>query len=796
MPRYGSLVTMENGHEVKRNSFSQKDINSSAIYYKHSGVLSGWTQNDSFEFSVSTEFAEPLPSEVMPIYISYGNLNAENKDQLIKIYAINVDEGAEMVIAKHNLDVSEFVRNLERLGKKANLQFSLRDPPKHGQLKFRGVTLTKDKKFAQYDINHHFLVYQHDDSDTVFDTFNLTLHLQIQDELNNDNEETTFGLVLNVSVKPVNDQPFVFLTDPSLSVTQGFSIIINKTMLYTVDNDTQPMYIVYRITREPSNGHIAFVERPTQRINQFTQQDINDGRVLFQHNFYKDSGMFHFQISDGSFAPYFRIFKINVTKVSVELTNNTTIILVQSNSSASITTENLNITTNGLREKVIYTVIRLPRFGKVYVLGRETRTFTQDQVDNNAVLYVQRDIDSSSDKFEIDVMYKHDEHSTVNFYRRVPMLVRVKPLVSMGPLEAPKGERIAITLLSLDASQLAERTGDDPVYSIQQGPYFGSIVRGLRSKRQIYSSNSRKSDFKVVREFSHEDIVYMKIFYVSAIHNTPNRVQDNFTFVLRAYHAQPAEGVFYIGLTPSDNIPIVPVTDPPDMGEDSSTNAPVTVPGEKSSKEDLPGNRSVEPSHLNNHVIILAVSVPLFLLIVTVLIICFVRKKRRKQDYTPAAKRSPRPRPHISGPLQIEQPHVHIQPQERGSPVSDDSKSLIVEYENTTTIPRVSRAGSEEADVITPMIMSLPDHQLRTPRSPDLSRTEVSSTVPTCKVTPLVNDDEEEEELEGATSYSLDNRNSISSMGDMIEWITNDPELLQHCSSTSPPVLRKSQYWV
>ena len=795
MPRFGSLVTMYNGEEVKVNSFNQHDINSSAIYYKHSGTLTGWTQDDKFEFSVNTLYADPLPAQSMSIYISYGNLNEENKDQLIRNRPIKVDEGAEMIIASNNLDVSEFVRNLERLGKRANLQFSLLDPPKHGILKFRGGRLRKNKKFSQFDIDHRHLAYQHDDSDTVLDTFNLTLHLQIQDSLNQDNKETTFGLVLNITVQPVNDQPVRLLTDPKLTVIQGFSVIIDQTMLNTADKDTQPPYIVYQINREPSNGHVAFVDNPTVKINLFTQQDINDGRVMFQHNFHRNSGMFQFQVSDGSFGPYFKSFRINMTKVSIALTNNATITVLQSNTSALVTQENLNVSTNGLRGKVIYSLVRMPRFGKFYVLGKETRSFTQEQVDNNAVFYVQRDLDSSSDRFEVALMYNHDAHSQVTFNSRVPMYVHVKPLVNMGPLEAPKSERVAITLLSLDASLLAERTGDDPVYTIKHGPYFGDIVKSLRTKRQIGPGGGRRSDHTVVREFSHEDIVYMKIYYISNVFNTPNHVQDNFTFVLKAYRAQPAEGVFYIGLTPSKKIPLVPVSHSPDTQEETSTNMPVTLPGKDTSKQNLPDNRTVEPSHLNNHVIILAISVPLFLLIVTVVIICFVRKRRRKQDYTPAAKRSPRPRPHISGPLSIEQPHVHIQPQERGSPVSDESESLIVEYENTIqTIPRVSRAGSEEADVITPMIMSLPEHHLHTPRSPDLSRTEVSSTVPTCKVTPLVNN---EEELEGAVGgYSSENRNSIGSMGDMIEWITNDPELLQHCSSSSPPVLRKSQYWV
>lgn len=799
---------MYDGQEFKVNSFYQKEINSSQIYYKHSEVLNGWTQNDSFEFTINTLYAEPVPIQVLQIYISYGNLNAENKDQLIKTKPVQVDEGGRSVVSRKNLDVSEFIRNLERIGKKARLTFSLRGAPLHGTLKYSGTILSPSVRFSQQDINSRKLSYIHDDSDTVLDTFNLTLHLSIKDDLQPgvENEETTFGLVLNITVRPVNDEPFKLLTEPSLRVIQGFTAVINQSMLNTVDKDTRPPYIVYKITREATNGHVAFVENPAVPINLFTQQDINDGRVVFQHDFNKDSGNFHFQISDGSFGPVFRIFRINVTKVFVDLNRNTTLFLVQSNTTASLTQENMNVSTNGFRHKIRYYLLRQPRYGKLYASGREITSFTQDQIDSHRVMYVQTDLKSGSDIFEFSILYRHDDYTEVVFYNRVPMYIRVKPLVAVGPLEAPKGERVALTLLSLDASLLAERTGDDPVYSIQQGPYFGNIVKSERGKRQIYTASNQNPGYKIITEFRHEDIVYMKIFYKSNVHNTPVRVQDNFTYVLKAYSVQPAEGVFYIGLTPSNNIPLVPVTVSPDSSGEHVTHKAVTQPGDRSSQEELPGNKTVEPSPLQNHVIILAISVPLFLLIVTIAIICLVRKRRRKQDFVPAAKKSLRPRPHISGPLQIEQPHVHIQPQEKGSPVSEESKSLIVEYENTTHIPRntplntprnttrnpISRSEEEE-DVVTPMIMTLPTVQHNVPRSPDISRTEISSAVPACKVTPLV---EQEDELEGGACYGGENRTSMSSMEEMLEWITNAPDLLHHCSSSSPPALRKSQYWV
>ncbi|XP_045156658.2 chondroitin sulfate proteoglycan 4-like [Mercenaria mercenaria] len=803
-PRHGSVVTMVDGRAMEVNSFNQGEINNSQIFYKHSDRLNGWIQNDSFEFKVNTLYAEPLASEIFKIMVSYGNLNAENKNQLIRTSPIRVDEGGEMIVAKNNLDVTEFVRNLERLDKRVRLKFSLKDAPLHGKLLYRGSELENGVQFSQRSVNAHELIYKHDDSDTVFDSFNLTLHLRIQDKnvQGGYDDENTFGLVLNVTVQPVNDEPFrLVTTNPSLQIIQGFTAVINQSVLNTVDKDTAPAYIMYEIIREADNGHVAFIEDENKQIENFTQQDINNNRVVFKHKYYKDSGAFQFSVSDGSHKRFYKSFEIVVTKLFVNITRNETVEILQSDSTVYITQENLNITTNGLIENVYYVLHGQPYYGKIYVNSKNVDYFSQKDINDNRVVYKQMDLTASSDYISLSkITYQYRSGTLgLDLHKYIGKIhIKVKPLVVTGPLLSSRSEKVALTSLNLDAAKLAERTGDNPKYSIKNGPYFGKILKKKTfSKRQIYHEKFRDtSGFNAVNEFSHEDVVYMKVYYESDINSVHDTRQDNFTYTLTAFNVQPAEGVFYIDLEPSGNTPVIPVSET--SKNEQVTAKPVTQSIDSQKGVDSPINEgSVEPSRLKqNHVIILAVSIPLLLIIIITLIIVYlVWRGRRKRDYAPSTKKSPRLRPHISGPYQIEQPHIQIKPQEQDSGVSDDSHS-VVEYENTHNIPGVSHAASEEADVITPMLSHDPlremSHDLSIPRSPDITRTEISSTVPTCKVTPLIDN-----EVEGAVGgIDEEGRQSISSMGDMIEWITNDPELLQHCSSTSPPVLRKSQYWV
>lgn len=789
-PQFGKIVTMVDGGYLEAISFTQEQINNSEIFYDHGDSFSGWTQNDSITFTVNTLYAEPIAEQMFEIIVSYGNLNAENKNQLIKIHPIDVDEGGEMIVAKNSLDVSEFVKNLERLGKRVSLTYSLKDPPIHGQLLFRGKSIPKSKRFGQRNINSHHLIYKHDDSDTVFDTFNLTLHLRIEGQNDGEEEkETKFTLNMNVTVQPINDEQYrLITTDPSIHITQGFSKIIDSSILKTVDKDTAPEYLDYTVFRVPSNGYISYIEFPTIKIRKFSQKDIDDKRIVFHHDGSTESGEFHFKITDGVHKPEYRKFYIYVERIYMNITKNATILLLQSETMVPIGQENLNSSTNGLRENITFIIRKVPKYGKIMLKGKEVNSFTQSQIDQRFVTYVQTDMSSGYDSFICDIFYRPLD---IRFEDRL-VNIQVKPYVELGPLEAAVDEKVALTLLSMDASKLSEVTADNPDYKITKGPYFGRIIRKMFGKRQVYHETSRRgASYREVREFSHEDVVYMKVFYEVLNENVVEK-QDNFTFLLTAFSAQPAEGVFYIGLAASDITPVIPVSKSTDINVIPVTQKSVTHSNGKgyvSGGKAVVSDEAMEPSSVkNDHILVIAIVVPILVLLILVILIVFiVWKKRRKRDYSPPSKKSPRMRPTISGPFQIDQPHVHIEPQR--SPVSEaDDKSLVVEYQNTGNVVGGSRAPSEERDIVMPMIQHEPHH---IPRSPDISRTEISSTVPNCKVTPLIdNDDADDDE-----TSTDENRLSRDSMSDMFDWITSDPELLQHCRS-SPPVLRKNQYWV
>jgi len=60
--------------------------------------------------------------------------------------------------------------------------------------------------------------------------------------------------------------------------------IVGPEILTTVDADTTPSGLVYEVIAPATNGRLAFVDSPQNSISSFTQEDIDNGRVVFLHD--------------------------------------------------------------------------------------------------------------------------------------------------------------------------------------------------------------------------------------------------------------------------------------------------------------------------------------------------------------------------------------------------------------------------------------------------------------------------------------------------------------------------------
>jgi cadherin-like protein/surface protein with Ig-like domain/K319-like protein/FG-GAP repeat protein/PKD domain-containing protein/VCBS repeat protein len=87
-----------------------------------------------------------------------------------------------------------------------------------------------------------------------------------------------FGMILTVTMVVVANEIPQLTNNVYLSVDQGYSGVIDTSHLQTIDTDTPASDLIYTVTQAPAHGHL---ELDGVLTTQFTQQDIDDGKVVY-----------------------------------------------------------------------------------------------------------------------------------------------------------------------------------------------------------------------------------------------------------------------------------------------------------------------------------------------------------------------------------------------------------------------------------------------------------------------------------------------------------------------------------
>lgn len=535
-PTLGRLI-MLNGESHHRSikQFTQQDVNNSAVFYEHTHPFSDLYTNDSFIFTVEAPLAKPLTDQIFNIDIS---VSSGGLAKYVNIPQIKVQEGDKVPI---KVNVSNVITYLET-------QAGLRQPqieaqwsqPSHGELKPFMSSLT------QSQIESGVVNYEHDDSDTLQDKIDMSLYLL-----------PDYVLLCNVTIPihiiPVNDQPFRLLTDsPQIQVVQGENYTITKNDLLTEDADTGPTGILYDIISGPTQGRMVMLDKnhtvyEAHSINKFTQDDINNGRVIYEHSGILQTATFYFRVWDGQFKPTYTVFTIDVLPVILNATSLHPIYLQQGSNVAAVTTEQIYVETNAKTSKVLYNITCQPLHGMIYIGRNPVSYFTHRDLMEKVVIYMQNDMTTANDSFDL-IAYVHNSNAT----RPFTIEVIVQPLMALGDLRV-EIEKAKITLSTMDATGLAKLTASDPVYTLLRKPRFGIIKKIIRSSGEKTSARERE-----VAYFTHEDVKAGVIYFVTKKKVSElNGFEDSFRFLLAATIFQPAVGdvKIYIGNRQKKNLP-------------------------------------------------------------------------------------------------------------------------------------------------------------------------------------------------------------------------------------------------
>ena len=785
-PHHGLVVRIIDNEETGTatfqtlSEFTQKDIDDGLLGYQLS--IDSSASEDSFTFDVILPLSQNLRGQEFNIdvvtadMIETTNLVTTKPMQTtptlspykIRNKGVEVREGASITITDDHLSAANLLNDLSDEDiDTVTLEYEITKVPSHGYLLIGQRNLTNKNKFTQEKINNIGIKYVHDHSDDRQDGFNFTVRVIANEGSLVSNSEINpliYKGEFKIIIDPVNDRMFtVETTSLHMSVVQGTSKIITPDNLRTVDPDNLPSEIHYQLYGNPSNGKLALTSDPSVSVTQFTQEQIDNGDIVFIHDGGKKSGSFVFKITDGASA-HVQIKQFTIDVISVQLSLNAREVeLPQGDTEVTITNENLDITTNGDRDAVRYNITTYPSYGQIEVDHTPQLFFTQKDVDNNLVQYVQTIIGMSSDKLGFTMYDKYNTVSDLN------VTINVKPLIYLEQLNATTGMYIPITTNYINASELARKTHSDPAFKIHYPPRRGLIL----------NMTSRLA----ISKFKYSDIKAGQVIYAADLLVLESNVtlKDRFRFEYAATNAQPVEVTFEIEISPRSADYTTQPTTPThlrtrlrDQSSWSDRNHTIILPGEpflpttESGNEpdnSVPKTKNVIPQKLNTIVIIVPIVIIIIIIFIVVLIVLW-KLNNSKEKGAKTGRESPYPEPDI-GPYPGSQPvpvQVGMMPPVNVTSIRPDHRQNghISNRQNDYISNRVQ----------SPMVPQVTVTALGRPPSPKIPFNPVNSLV------------------------------SLSSNGTATmayQYDSNceqcESEYMEQCRTASP-TLKKSQYWV
>ena len=220
---------------------------------------------------------------------------------------LTIDEGALLKISNAELLTTD------PDNASSDLVYTITSAPTYGTILLSGAPALT---FTQNDIDASRVSYLHDGSETTTDGFTFSV---------DDGQGAASTGVFGIAVNPLNDTPFIAANN-GMAVDEGqANVVVSTAMLAVVDDDDGPGELTYKILNSPVNGTLNLNAVALAAGNQFTQADIDLGRLSYSHDGSETlSDSFLFSVNDGGengTVAQVGSFEISVAEVNDAPTN-------------------------------------------------------------------------------------------------------------------------------------------------------------------------------------------------------------------------------------------------------------------------------------------------------------------------------------------------------------------------------------------------------------------------------------------------------------------------------------------
>ncbi|NWR73607.1 CSPG4 protein, partial [Centropus unirufus] len=567
-PKLGRLIKVNSDNTTQETmSFTQSMVDEGVIMYEHLHAQSAeWSAEDFFTFTVSSP-PSVLDLQMFHIVISYEIARHDSNSRLLANTGAIVQEGGRVLINKTNLDATNLLIKLPEVHRSMyEVWYQVLSLPKHGIIVAGERNITNEKpNFSQYILNRFGIVYVHDNSESLRDNFTFAVWLNLKSQSATKSHSEALEEIFNITVVPVNDQvPELKTKKLHLKVLQGDVSVLGSEHLKVEDLDNAPAELKYTIVSNPNNGYLAMKSNVSVSIKEFTQADVDNGKVWFVQHGSSSSGVFYFSVTDGKHRPVYKLFTLEVTPITLVLVNLTNVSLQQGQTSVTITNVQLSALTNGKSTNIMYEITQPLKYGHLMIGNEQVTKFEQADLYLGRLSYHLTNLTVSEEVLEFMLSTAEG-----NLTGQV-LNITVKPLVRVVPhMQISNQEAYTFRSSDLDASELANLTNSNPRFEVIVPPSHGRIVRKRFRNDAV---------FEDIQAFTQTDIDSgVVLLDVDTNMTGIDLLNDSFTFVLRADAVQPAVGCFQYAIMPYSP-PLVQgfTTDVPSITGTTSLKIPAT----------------------------------------------------------------------------------------------------------------------------------------------------------------------------------------------------------------------------
>ena len=209
----------------------------------------------------------------------------------------------------------------------------------------------------------------------------------------------------------LDTEPPAAVVNSGSTVAEGGTDTLDLNELRYEDKRQSAGNITYTVTTSPTNGQLELTTAPGVGITSFTQDDINNNRLVYVHDGSNTTAdAFNFDVDDGQGNSVTgQSFALTITAVDDDppvVVNNTGSTIAEGGTDTLIGAELLVTDSEQPATSVTYTVTTSPTNGQLELniaLGVGITSFTQDDIDNNRLVYVHDGSNTTSDAFDFDV---------------------------------------------------------------------------------------------------------------------------------------------------------------------------------------------------------------------------------------------------------------------------------------------------------------------------------------------------------------------------------------------------------